>query len=69
MVTIMMKNNKNCLIKIKKRKKKKRRNYMSLKKLRNRKLAQQNMREINLFGASRTFKKKISLEKEINKMR
>ena len=65
----MMKNNKNCLVKKKKKKKKKRRNYISLKKLRNRKLAQQNMREINLFGASRTFKKKISLEKEIKKMR
>jgi hypothetical protein len=42
---------------------------MTWKKLRNRKLAQQNMKEINLFGVSRTFKKKISLEKEIKKMR
>lgn len=66
---LMMKNNKNCLIKIKKRKKKKRRFCMTWKKLRNRKLAQQNMKEINLFGASRTSKKKISLEKEIKKMR
>jgi hypothetical protein len=65
----MMKNNKNFSIKIKKRKKKKRRICMTWKKLRNRKLVQQNMKEINLFGASRTSKKKISLEKEIKKMR
>jgi len=64
-----MKKNRDCLIKIKKRKKKKRRNYIKRKKKRNRKLAQQNMKEINLFGASRTSKKKISLEKEIKKMR
>ena len=64
-----MKNNKNCLIKIKKRKKKKRRNYIKRKKRKKRKLAQQNMKERNLFGASRNSKKKISLEKEIKKMR
>ena len=42
---------------------------MKIKKKKKQKLAPQNMREINLFGASRNSKKKISLEKEIKKMR